>query len=192
MPTKKPTRKKTSSAARKPARPTRKTSSTSGGVSAAASAQLKQLRKNVEQLKSRLERETKARATALTAIANGKKAHDVVTGQMKTLRAESARLAKELKRALGEADKRAGSHRQAVDQIAGLRAELKRKSAEVASLAAQANSRIEATVMSEETSNPGSISPTTETESVSAETLQKEESPRESSIEEELHPERKD
>jgi hypothetical protein len=39
--------------------------------------------------------------------------------------------------------------------------------------------------------SPSSVAPTKETESVSEETLRKEESPRESSIERELHPERK-
>jgi hypothetical protein len=39
--------------------------------------------------------------------------------------------------------------------------------------------------------SPVSVRPTKETESVSEETLRKEESPRESSIERELHPERK-
>src|ERR1700722_11175949 len=38
---------------------------------------------------------------------------------------------------------------------------------------------------------PANVSPTKETESVSEETVRKEESPRESSIEREIHPERK-
>lgn len=39
--------------------------------------------------------------------------------------------------------------------------------------------------------SPTNVPPTKETESVSEETLRKEESPRESSIEREIHPERK-
>jgi chromosome segregation ATPase len=191
-----PTKKKSSSSARKPARRTRKTAT--GGVSAMASAQLKQLRKTVEQLKSRIEKEAKSSTTASKVVAEAKKAREAVMGQMKSLRDEGSRLTKELKRALGDADKREAARRQAVEKIAELRGELsnrteelKRKSEELAKLAMESAGRAKDIIMSEGTPTAASASPTTETESVSAETLRREESPRESSIERELHPERK-
>jgi chromosome segregation ATPase len=198
-----PTKKKTASPPRKPARKTQKLEPPSGGVSAMASAQFKQLRKTIDQLTARLEKEAKARAAASTVIAEAKKAREVLTTQMKTLREEGSRLAKELKRALGDADKREAARRQAVDKIAELRKELthrteelKRKSEELAKLAMASAGRAKDIIMSEgETpsaeESPTSEQPTVETESVTAETLAREETPRESSIERELHPERK-
>ena len=197
-----PTRKKTSPSARKPtrkpARPVRKTPSTGSSVSAMASGQLKQLRKTVVQLKTRLEKEVKARTAASTVVAEAKKARDVLAAQMKTLRDEGSYLTKELKRALGDADKREAARRQAVEKIAELRAELahrtdelKRKSEELAKLAMDSAGRAKDIIMSESASTPANTSPAVETESVTAETLRREESPRESSIEGELHPERK-
>jgi len=193
-----PTKKKNSSSTRKPTGGAGKKSSSSSGVSAIASAQLKQLRKTVDQLKSRLEKEASARTAASTVIAEAKKAREALMGQMKTLRDEGSRLAKELKRALGDADKREAARRQAVDKLGELRAELahrteelKRKSEELARLAMDSAGRAKDIIMSERAATSVSAPPTTETESVSAETLQQEESPRESSIERELHPERK-
>src|SRR5208283_4177878 len=94
-----PIRKKSSSSARKLARRTR-ASSSSSSVSAMASAQLKQLRKTVVELKNRLEKEAKARTAASSVIAEAKKVRAALMGQMKALRDEGGRLAKELKRAL--------------------------------------------------------------------------------------------
>jgi len=192
-----PTRKKSSSPKRKTARPARKPSA-SGGVSAVASAQLKQLRKTVDHLTNRLQKEATARAAASTLVAEAKKVRQVLTGQMKMLRDEGGRLAKELKRALGDADKREAARRQALDKIAELRSELahrtdelKRKSEELARLAIDSAGRAKDIIMSEGGASPGSASPTIETESVTAQTLRREESPRESSIERELHPERR-
>ena len=89
-----------------------------------ASAQLKQLRRPSMQLKSRLEKEAKANATASKVVAEAKKARDALMGQLKTLRDEGGCLAQELKSALGDADKREAARRQAVEKIAELRAEL--------------------------------------------------------------------
>jgi len=163
-----------------------------------ASAQLKQLRKTVEQLKGRLEKEAKARTAASTIVAEAKKARESLMAQMKNLRDEGGRLAKELKRALGDADKREAARRQAVEKISELRAdlahrteELKRKSEELARLAIDSAGRAKDIIMSEGEPGEASEPPTVETESVTADTLKREESPRESSIERELHPERK-
>ena len=194
-----PTRKKSSSPARKPARRTTRKTSSGSGVSAMASAQLKQLRKTVVQLKSRLEKEAKSSMAASKVVAEAKKAREALMGQMKTLRDEGSRLTKELKRALGDADKREAARRQAVEKIGELRAELahrteelKRKSEELAKLAMESAGRAKDIIKSEEMPTAASASHTVERESVSAETLRREESPRESSIERELHPERKD
>src|SRR5271166_5960941 len=137
-----PTKKKPTKLARKPASAKRKTSSAGSSVSAMASAQLKQLRKTVVDLKTRLEKEAKANTTASKVVAEAKKAHGLLTAQMKTLRDEGSYLSKELKRALGDADKREAARRQALEKIAELRAELghrteelKRKSEELAKLA---------------------------------------------------------
>lgn len=192
-----PTRKKSPSSPRKQLRRTPKTSS-SGGVSAMASAQLKQLRKTVVQLTSRLEKEAKARTAASTVLAEAKKARAALMAQLKTLRDEGSHLAKELKRALGDADKREAARRQALEKVAELRAELahrtdelKRKSEELARLAIDSAGRAKDIIMSEGSPTLTETSPTVETESTIAKTPQREESPRESSSERELHPERK-
>jgi chromosome segregation ATPase len=199
-----PTKKKTPPPARKPARKASKPAPSGGGVSAMASAQFKQLRKTVDQLTARLEKEAKARAAASTVIAEAKKAREILTTQVKTMRDEGGRLAKALKRALGDADKREAARRQAIDKIAELRKELahrteelKRKSEELAKLAIDSAGRARDIIMSEgETpsahESPASEAPTVETESITKETLASEETPQESSIEEEIHPERKD
>lgn len=191
-----PTKKKTSPA-RKPAASKRKTSA-SGGISAIASAQLKQLQKTVVQLKGRLEKEAKANVTASKVMVEAKKARAALMSQLKTLRDEGSYLTRELKKAIGDADKREAARRQAVEKIAELRAdlghrteELKRKSEELAKLAMDSAGRVKDIIMSENEPTPANISSTVETESVTAETLQREESPRESSIEQEVHPERK-
>jgi seryl-tRNA synthetase len=163
-----------------------------------ASAQLKQMRKTVALLKSRLEKEAKSAMSASKVVAEAKKARGTLMSQVKSLRDEGSRVAKELKRALGDADKREAARRQAVQKIAELRAELahrteelKRKSEELGKLAMESAGRAKDIIMSEEPAASASASRTTETESVSAETVRREESPRESSIERELHPERK-
>jgi chromosome segregation ATPase len=191
-----PTRKKTSPL-RKPAGAKKKTSP-SGGVSAMASAQFKQLQKTVVQLKSRLEKEAKANATASKVVVEAKKAREALTGQLKTLRDEGSYLTRELKKALGDADKREAARRQAVEKIAVLRAELglrteelKRKSEELAKLAIESAGRVKEIILSESKPTQANVSLTVETESVAAETIQREESPQESSIEREVHPERK-
>jgi chromosome segregation ATPase len=197
--------KKASSSKRKAADPKPKSS---GGVSAIASSQLSQLRKTIDQLKARLEKETSARMAASNVVAEAKKARESLMAQIKTLRAEGSRVAKELQRAVSDADKREAARRQAVEKIAELRSELthrtselRRKSEQLAKLARESAGRAKDIIMSEGTEAPGSAeqdvstpaseAPTVETESVSPETLGREESPRESSIEREIHPERK-
>jgi chromosome segregation ATPase len=192
-----PTKKKPAKVARKPT-PAKKAPA-KGGVSAMASAQFKQLQKTVVQLKSRLEKEAKANATASKVVTEVKKARDALAGQLKTLRDEGSYLSKELKRALGDADKREAARRQAVEKLAELRAELarrtdelKRKSEELAKLAKDSAERAKDIIVSEGASTSSNTSPTMETDSITAETIYEEESLQESSIEKEIHPERKD
>ena len=206
-----PSRKKTSSSPkRKAVRPAKKAAAvSSGGVAAMATAQLEQLRKTIDQLKTRLENEANARMAASNVIAEAKKARDALSAQMKGLRDEGARLAKELRTAMGRSDKLEAARKQAVDKIAELRAELshrreelKRKSEELGRLAMDSAGRAKDIIMSEEppaqhasaakAPEPASEPPTTETESVTIETVEREESPEESSIETEVHPERKE
>ncbi len=114
------------------------------------------------------------------------------------MRDEGSYLTRELKKALGDADKREAARRQAVEKIAVLRAELglrteelKRKSEELAKLAIESAGRVKEIILSESKPTQANVSLTVETESVAAETIQREESPQESSIEREVHPERK-
>jgi chromosome segregation ATPase len=175
-----PTKKNSSSSAHKPAPRASKTSSP-GGVPAIASAQFKQLRKTVEQLTSRIEKDAKARTAASTVIAEAKKAREALMGQMKTLRDEGSRLAKELKRVLGDANKREAARRQAVEKIAELRSELahrteelKGKSEELAKLAIDSAGRAKDIIMSEGSS---AVSPAAETQTTTAATQKPEDSP---------------
>src|SRR5208337_706272 len=108
-----PTKKKTSPARHKPVRRARKTSSTvsraskaASSFSAMASTQLKQLRKTVDQLKARLEKEARARLAASTVIGEAKKARETLKVQMKALRDQGASLTKELKKAMSHAGTR--------------------------------------------------------------------------------------
>ncbi len=184
------------------------TPKSSGGAPTIASSQVKQLRKTVAQLTSRLEKESKMNATSAKVIAEAKKARDTLIGQLKTLREEGSHLANELKRALSDVDRREAARRQAHDTVAKLRGELthrteelKRKSEELARLVVGSAGRAKNIIMSEaslseETSRPPTeaepdTSGTKETESIRSETVKREESPRESSIEREIHPERK-
>ncbi|HVN29647.1 MAG TPA: hypothetical protein VMT64_14215 [Candidatus Binataceae bacterium] len=212
MPTKKksPARKPATTARKKPASPA------AGGVSAMATAQLKKLQQTVDQLKTRVEKEANARLAASSLVAEAKKARGVLNAQVKSLREEGTRLAGELKTALGRSDKLEAARKQAIDKVAELRTELahrseelKRKSEELARLAKEAAGRARDIIMSEgerpsqaaapqeaegvaaEEPQPANELPTVETETVAPETIRREEHPDESSIETEVHPERK-
>lgn len=211
-----PTKKNAASSRRKTARrssPAPKRSKTaSSGVSAMASTQFKQLRKTVDQLKARLEKETKARSAASTLVTGAKKARETILGQMKSLKEQGARLSKELKKALTDTNRHKAAREQALAKVAELRAELARrtselksKSEELGKLAMDSAGRAKDIINSERApSQPSSgksvhrekdsesdASRVTETETITEETMREEESPRESSIEREVHPERK-
>src|SRR5579872_6417005 len=199
-----PTKKKASPSRRKAVRrsspASKRSQPKSGGVSAMASAQLKQLRKTVNDLKARLAKEAKASSASSKLVAEAKKARETVLGQMKSLKEHGARLSKELRKALGETTRHKAGREQALAKVAELRAELakrtqelKSKSEELAMLARESAGRAKDIIMSHSSSSEpvGGISPVTETESITEETKREEESPRESSIEREVHPERK-
>ena len=199
-----PTRKKASPPRRKTAKrsvpASKRSMPKSGGVSAMASAQLKQLRNTVTQLKGRLEKEAKAHSKTSTMVTEAKKAREKVLGQMKSLKDQGARLGKELKKALSDTNRHKSARDQALAKIAEVRGELsqrtrelKSKSDELAKSAMDSAGRAKDAVMRHSSSSEavGGISPVTETESITEETKREEESPRESSIEREVHPERK-
>jgi len=198
-----PTKKKTSRARRKPVRRARKTSSTvssaskAGSFSAMASTQLKQLRKTVDQLKARLEKEARARLAASTVIGEAKKARETLKVQMKALRDQGASLTQELKKAMSHASRRENARQQAVVKISELRAELarrteelKRKSEELARLAIESAGRAKDIIMSGGSSEASASAPV-ETDPVTKETEKRDESLSESSVEREFHPESK-
>ncbi|MGA7870623.1 MAG: hypothetical protein WCA22_06960 [Candidatus Binatus sp.] len=157
-----PTKKKPSPARHKPVRRAHKTSSTvprapkaASSFSAMASTQLKQLRKTVDQLKARLEKEARARLAASTVIGEAKKARETLKVQMKALRDQGASLTKELKKAMSHASRRENARQQAVVKTSELRAELarrteelKRKSEELARLAMESAGRAKDIMMS--------------------------------------------
>jgi hypothetical protein len=199
-----PTKKKASPSRRKSARKSspasKRSKPNSGGVSAMASAQMKQLRKTVNDLKARLAKEAKAGSASSRLVAEAKKARETVLGQVKSLRDQGARLSKELKKAMSDTSRHKAGREQALAKVAELRAELakrtqevKSKSEELAKLAMDSAGRAKDIIMSHSSSSEavGGISPVTETESITEETKREEESPRESSIEREVHPERK-
>ncbi len=148
-----PTKRKASPARAKTARGARKKSSTklsrtASSVAAMASAQLKNLRKTVGDLKSRLAKETKARALEARLARDAKAAREKLSSQMSALKEQGTRLSRELKQALGDATRREGARQQALAKVAELRAELshrteelKRKSQELAQLARESASR---------------------------------------------------
>jgi len=192
-----PTKKRSSAGARKTTRKARKPMNSkktkaASGVSAMASGQLKSLQKTIDQLRSRLEKEMEARAAHSRVLQEAKKARDALSAQLSSLKQQGTHLTKELKKALGDADKREAARQQALAKVAELRAELarrtdelKRKSEELGRLAMDSAGRARDIIMSE------APSAAVETESVTEDTESKEESSRESSIERELHPERK-
>jgi len=199
-----PTKKKASTSRRKTAKrsaPSPKRSKPkSGGVSAMASAQLKQLRKTVNELKTRLAKEAKASSASSKLASEAKKAREKVLGQVKSLKDQGARLSKELKKALGDTNRHKSAREQALAKIAELRGELsqrtkelKSKSDELAKSAMNSAGRAKDDPVSHSSSSEavGGISPVTETETITEETEREEESPSESSIEREVHPERK-
>lgn len=125
-------------------------------VSRMASTQLKQLRKTVQQLRGRLEKEAKARASDMALVQEAKKARDRVAGQLSSLRQQGEKLSKELRKALSDSERREAARQQALAKIGELREELgrktedlKRKSEELAKLARESAGRARDIIMSE-------------------------------------------
>ncbi len=114
----------------------------------AVTRELDRLRKKVKDLTLRLEREAKARKLDVRLAAEGKKAREQLTKQIKALREQGRKLASELKSTLGDAAKRKRALNEARSKITDLRAqlarqtgELKRKSEELRKLAAESAHR---------------------------------------------------
>ena len=123
---------------------------------AAPSPQLVNLRKMVQELKKRLEHEAKARGIDVKALKNMRQLRDRALEQISVLKKQGSDLSRQLKQALGDADKREQARRQALAKIEELRGELARrkdeiarKSQELARLAREAAERARTIVMSE-------------------------------------------
>jgi chromosome segregation ATPase len=133
-----------------------------------AMRQVEQLRKSVAVLKSKLERETRARKAEERIKSEAKKAGAQLSTQLKALRDHGKKLASDLKSALGDAKKREAARKEALAKIADLKAqytktssglraeltqksaELKRKSEELMKLAGQSAHRAAEIIRSEE------------------------------------------
>jgi chromosome segregation ATPase len=95
--------------------------------------QLEQWRKTAKMLRTKLERETKARKIEARIKSEAQKARQQLASQMAALRDQGRKLAADLRSALGDASKRDAARKQAVAKIAELRAEYTKKSAELKS-----------------------------------------------------------
>jgi uncharacterized protein (DUF885 family) len=118
------------------------------GATNAVTRELERLRRRVKEVTLRLEREANARKLEAHLTAAAKKARTQLTAQVKTLAAQGRRLASELKSAVTESTKRQQLHQKALATIAGLKAELarkttksKRKSQELGNLAKESVQR---------------------------------------------------
>jgi chromosome segregation ATPase len=98
-----------------------------------AMRQLAQLRKNVKELRVKLERETKARKIEARVKSEAQKARTQLAAQIAALRDQGRKLAINLKSALGDASKRDAARQQALAKIGELKAEYSKKSAEMRS-----------------------------------------------------------
>ncbi len=139
----------------------RKTARAVSAVSAMATGQVTQLRKTIEQLRSRLVEEAKKRTRDVDVLNNAKKARDALAKQMSALKQQGQRLSKDLKKALGDADRREIARQQALKKIGELRAqlahktdELRRKTEELAKVARESASRAKDIIMSEPPAAP--------------------------------------
>jgi chromosome segregation ATPase len=111
-------------AAKKRAPKSRKTSD-------ASARQLAQLRATVKQLRTRLERETRARRLENRVLAEAKKARASVTAQVDALRKQGRKLAAQLKSTLTNAKSREAARKEALKMVAALKADLARRSGEL-------------------------------------------------------------
>ncbi len=102
-----------------------------GEGASAPARQLKQLRATVQELRAKLAEETKKRRLDARVLGEAKRARDQVSRQVAALGAQGRKLAGELKKALIEGDRRKKAREQALAKIAGLKAELMRKSEEL-------------------------------------------------------------
>ncbi|MGH7934372.1 MAG: hypothetical protein ACREQN_14595 [Candidatus Binataceae bacterium] len=114
-------------AARKSGSPVRETR----GVDAAKSSQIKQLRATVHEFRIRLQHEARQRRLDLRLLAEAKRTRTRITREMTALREQERRLAKQLRKALGESGREERTRRRAQARVVELRAALKRKTEEL-------------------------------------------------------------
>lgn len=97
----------------------------------AAPSQFDSLRKTVKELRARLEKEVKARKIEARVVAEAKKAREQLNNQVKALRDQGAKLASELRSALGDSKQYEKARKEAHKKIDQLRNELSQKTAEL-------------------------------------------------------------
>jgi len=107
-----------------------------------ALGQLAQLRKTVKVLRTKLERETRARQLEARVKAEAQKARAQLASQITALRDQGRKLAANLKSALGDAGKRDAARRQAIAKIAALKSEYSKKTADLRSELSQATAEL--------------------------------------------------
>jgi chromosome segregation ATPase len=118
-----PTRKKTSKKVKRKGNP--------------AQRQVEQLRKSFKVLKTRLERETRARKIEARIKREAEMAGARLGKQLKALREQGKKLASELKSALNDAGKRDAARKEALTRIEKLKAQYAKTSAELKTELAQ-------------------------------------------------------
>jgi uncharacterized coiled-coil DUF342 family protein len=111
--------------------PANNRSSRKSDAGRAVARELDQLKKKVQELALRLEREAKARELAARLAVVAKKAREQLTREIKALREQGRKMASELKSAITDANKRKQTVEEARGKIARLRAELGRKTADL-------------------------------------------------------------
>ncbi len=98
---------------------------------AAPAGQLKQLRSTVKELRTRLEREAKRRRLDLRLLGEAKKARLRISKQVEELKKQGGKLVKQLRVALTDSKARDKARKDALDKVAALREELRRKTEEL-------------------------------------------------------------
>ncbi len=144
------------------------------GAASAPASQLKQLRATVQELRAKLVQAAEKRRLDSRLLNEAKRARDEVSRQVKALREQGRKLAGELRKALTESDRRRKAREQALAKVAGLKAELarktevlKHKSHELGQFARESAQRARAIVRAEQAETvPEQATPAAETPAV--------------------------
>ncbi len=130
------------------------------------SRQVEELRATIKQLRTRLEREARARKIEARLVADTRKARAQVLKQMDVLRNQGRKLAAQLKVALTDAGRREQARKEALKRIADLKADLarrtddvRRKSMELKKLAIESAERARAIITGEAEGARAAVTP---------------------------------